>query len=589
MRYNSIIIAESYNVKGASSVSKIPIHLTDDVYEQGLIQEIQARLPEKIFDAHVHLGKDRSKWHTPGYEGWHTFCDWLTGENRTVGGLLMPNPSPDEILVRENDFVYSTLANDTESVCGMLVSPGFTREETESYILSHSRIGGLKPYMNHNTSRDRVNLDAYISDFVPEYVWELADKYHLPVTLHIARYKGGLNDPDTLQTVQRVCREYPNMKLILAHCALAHNPDTLKAALPKVRYLDNLYFDTSGITESDAFQYVLDGFGPKRLIYGSDYDFGFTPGRLVQSGSMFIGLDTDYFNIDSIPRDYWCSFPCNALESLRALYIAFDKLGIDRAGQEDIFLNNSLRVFKDKAHEPSALPDYVGSARVMYGGRECIDISSDMLTRSPLGYGDLRVLKAIRGGLETGIPVGMECAEAESVRGELLAANPGSVEVVLTRGRYDAEQFAANAGGAIKIYGEELANGYAIGAVVLDAAQSERAKDIPRPPLPGCGECRAALAVLEALASEEYNICIAEIKRQAAALYKQYGISVEENGNLLKLGFADEETRGRYLKVMADCDIVAGDVFIPTPAHTPQVLEHIRAALEKNFAEVSPC
>lgn len=567
-------------------MSIIPVYLTDDVYEQDLIQEIKSRLPEKIFDAHVHLGKDRSKWHTPGYEGWRTFCGWLTGENRTVGGLLMPNPSPDDILVRENDFVYSTLENDTESVCGMLVSPGFTREETESYILSHSRIGGLKPYMNHNTSKDRVNLDSYISDFVPEYVWELADKYRLPVTLHIARYKGGLNDPDTLQTVLRVCREYPNMKLILAHCALAHNPDTLKAALAKVKYLDNLYFDTSGITESDAFQYVLDGFGPKRLLYGSDYDFGFTPGRLVQSGSMFIGLDTDYFNIDSIPRDYWCSFPCNALESLRALYIAFDKLGIDRSGQEDIFLNNSLRVFKDKSHDPAALPDYAGSARMTFGGRECIDISSGMLERSPLGYGDLRVLKAMRGGLETGIPAGMECAEAVLVRGKILEANPGSAEVVLTRGKYDAEYFAMRAGGAMKIYGEELGNGYAIGAVVLDKSHSERAKDMPRPPLPGCGECRAALVVLDALSSDDYKTCIAKIKRQAAALYKQYGITAEDNGNVLKLGFTDDETRRRYLKAMAVCNIYAGDVFIPTPAHTTQVLERIRAALEKNFSEV---
>ena len=158
-------------------------------------------------------------------------------------------------------------------------------------MADHPRVRVLKPYCNQTVSTVRPKLRSYIRDYMPEWAWKLADRHHLAVTLHLVRYRGCLNDPDNLATVLRVCNEYPNMKLILAHCALAHNPDTLKAALRAVSNLDNLFFDSSGITESDAYCYVLDGFGPKKLLYGSDHPFGGTPGRLVQCGSTFIGLD----------------------------------------------------------------------------------------------------------------------------------------------------------------------------------------------------------------------------------------------------------------------------------------------------------
>ena len=141
-----------------------------------------------------------------------------------------------------NDFTLSEVEKDAGgSMAAILIRPDMDPEEVERYILAHPDVTTLKPYMTYTSNP--VKLQSRIDEFVPDWAWTLADKLRLSITLHIARYKAGLSDPDTLKTVIRRTTEHPNMRLILAHCALAHNPDTLKRALPEVRRLDNLYFD----------------------------------------------------------------------------------------------------------------------------------------------------------------------------------------------------------------------------------------------------------------------------------------------------------------------------------------------------------
>ncbi len=552
----------------------MPAHLIDPVYEEVLRAEMLERLPDRVYDAHVHLNRTRDGWH-----GWREFFDELVGAQRVAGGLLMPSPSPFEVLDSENEYVCAEAENDTGSVVGMLISPRQTEEEAEKFLLTHPRVGVLKPYINHTTSTVRPRLQSYISDFVPEWAWKLANRRHMAITLHIGRYRGGLSDPDTLATVLRVCNEYPDMKLILAHCALAHNPDTLKAALRAVSNLDNLYFDSSGISESDAYCYVLDGFGPKKLLYGSDYSMGKTPGRLVQCGSGLIGLDPRYFNLDKIPLDYACSFVSNGLEGLRAMFIALDKYGIDKAAQADIFCANAERVFGVREAPESEKPDAASSAELWFGGKRYIDISSDALLNAPLGYGHLRVTKAMKGGLLSGIPAGMDNPWAAALRGKLLEQNPEGRSVVLTRGYTEACDYAALCGGAVRLYGEEAANGYAFGAAVLDERQTEKADALPVPPLPGCGECRAALEVLEIVTTADFAARIEAIREEAARLYTAAGIGVSDEGAYLSLTFADEAARNACLDRMEKAGFLAGDRFVPTFAHTPQIMRRLAEAL----------
>ena len=75
-------------------------------------------------------------------------------------------------------------------------------------------IAGFKPY--HFSSKCLPTADSGISEFLPEWVWELADKEKLVITLHIVRKKA-LSDPENQRQIKSMCLKYSEARLVLAH------------------------------------------------------------------------------------------------------------------------------------------------------------------------------------------------------------------------------------------------------------------------------------------------------------------------------------------------------------------------------------
>ena len=75
-------------------------------------------------------------------------------------------------------------------------------------------IAGFKPY--HFSSKCLPSADSGISEFLPEWVWELADKEKLVITLHIVRKKA-LSDPENQRQIKSMCLKYSEARLVLAH------------------------------------------------------------------------------------------------------------------------------------------------------------------------------------------------------------------------------------------------------------------------------------------------------------------------------------------------------------------------------------
>jgi glutamate-1-semialdehyde 2,1-aminomutase len=311
-----------------------------------LTRSLEGFIPAQVFDAHAHLyrladlGVEKPEPFLAGgpadvgLAAWRRQIGPQVGRAHLEGGLFFPFPTTGCNLDRANDFLAEQLRLEPQSRGLMLISPDTPPARVEHY-LEDPRIVGFKPY--HTFSREQPTFQSSIEGFVPDWIWERADAGGLVITLHMVK-DGAMADPTNQASLRRLCRTYPRVRLILAHCARGfHAPNTIRG-LSALEGLENVWFDTSALCEATAMNAVLRVFGPQRLLWGSDFPDSEIRGKYVTIG--------DYFGLIE-PQGSGGSAAHYALvgvESLRALWEAAETCGLGAGDVQDIFRNNARRL-----------------------------------------------------------------------------------------------------------------------------------------------------------------------------------------------------------------------------------------------------
>lgn len=338
--------------------------------QDGLIlEDLQAFLPEKIWDSHAHIYRisdlnllGESLW-TGGPEEvsiqvWKTEVSKLFPHAMVEGGLFFPAPLPQVSFDDANRFLVDQLDIQHHSRGLALIKPEKKPEDMKE-ILSHPQIVGLKPY--HVYSQEKPTFQSSISGFLPEIWWQWAHDNHAVVMLHIVKDEA-ISDPENLEEIRRLCGKYPAVKLVLAHAARSFHAPHAKG-VARLRGLENIWFDMSGICEPESILQILRNFGPTRLLWGSDFPVSNIRGRSVTLGDGFFWLDTAQFPLeDSLGRPVLVG-----LESIRALRTAAEQFGLNKTDVADIFYHNGLQLLgKKKEEENQEL--YLRAKKIMPGG-----------------------------------------------------------------------------------------------------------------------------------------------------------------------------------------------------------------------------
>ena len=303
-------------------------------------------LPDKIFDAHMHLyHKDYmvGKSETFILEDYYKDLSKVIG-NREVLANIIPYPSKkvamasdDSVLNFTDKFLYEELSKNTNNVGEILVLPNDTEESILKRIKSE-RICGFKPYHLLNGGVDTTQLD--IEEYLPESAFSLADKLGKVITLHLVKDKA-LSDEKNLNYIIKMAKKYPNAKLILAHAARGFASWTTVESIDKIKNLDNVWYDLSAVCESPAIFEIIRKCGTTRVVWGSDYPISNIVGKAVSIADKF----------------YWIDKSCNPEiakevemltvfeENILAVRQAFNMLDLTKKDIEDIFYNNSIRLF----------------------------------------------------------------------------------------------------------------------------------------------------------------------------------------------------------------------------------------------------
>lgn len=319
-------------------------------------KELDDFVPKKIHDAHAHLFRtDYDMGPTPEDRAWSQsvaergfahagmalWQEWNAAlfPGREVHGTCMGFPFVHVDVERMNQFVADEAHKDAGSVPLMIVKPSMRPQDVDAFIEKNG-IVGLKPYRFYAVTGDPV--ECRITDFLPEELIEVANARGLLVVLHLSK-RHAASDPQNIADLVRLSKQYPRVKWQLAHCARCFIPSFLEEAIDQLAELENVWFDTSAVCESDVFD-VLFSRGPcRRILFGSDnLPAGVDRGKYIAFGYAWAVLteDNHRFNLSHCnPNPTWVIY-----EELRALRRIAIRFHFTQGEIDDLFYGNASRL-----------------------------------------------------------------------------------------------------------------------------------------------------------------------------------------------------------------------------------------------------
>ncbi|MGM8213929.1 aminotransferase class III-fold pyridoxal phosphate-dependent enzyme, partial [Virgibacillus sp. W0430] len=376
------------------------------------------------------------------------------------GGLFFPIPSKNANIDNENAYLIEQLTNYTNCRGLVLVHPRDSKKKISTYF-NNKQIVGIKPY--HIYSDETPTWKSSIRGFLPEWMWELANEYKSIIMLHMVKDEAIL-DTNNQQEIYELCTKYPHVRLVLAHCARSfHGPNA--KGINALRGLENVWFDMSGICESEPIEHILSEFGPKKLLWGSDFPVSENRGKAVTFGNGFIWLQAETLK-EKVALSHAQPLLVG-IESLLALRRAVESFGLNDKDIKDIFFDNAAKLIGIKRVElnqtqklyehgkklipggtqllskrpelmaPLKWPAYFSEARGCevwdLDGRHYYDMSTNGIGSCLLGYRDEDVTRAVKRRLNLGSMSSLNPPEEIELAERLFELHPWANQARFTR------------------------------------------------------------------------------------------------------------------------------------------------------------
>ena len=171
--------------------------------------------------------------------------------------------------------------------------------------------------------------------------------------LHIPR-DGRLRDPVNLAQMLEIERDYPNLKLIIAHVGRAYCNHDIGNAFEVLKASKTMYFDFSANTNDGVFEKLIRAVGPKRILFGTDMPILRMRMRRICEGGRYVNLvprglygdvsgDRNMREVDPPEADRLTFF---LYEELAAFKRAAAATGLSQADLEDVFFNTAVRLIR---------------------------------------------------------------------------------------------------------------------------------------------------------------------------------------------------------------------------------------------------
>jgi len=323
-------------------------------------------LPDDIVDIHTHVWRRPPTLSTGGDIPQRTVT-WparVAGENpmehlletyrlllpgRRVMPLVFANlPDVGGDLDAQNRYIAE--CSERADVPALLFShPSWTAGELEDRVLAGGFLGA-KSYL----SLSPAHLDAAeirIFDFFPRHQLAVHNRHGWLVMLHLPR-EGRLKDPVNLAGLLEIERDYPDLKLIVAHVGRAYCDGDVGDAFEVLARSERMCFDISANTNAYVFEQLLRCVGPQRVLFGTDLPITRMRMRRIERDGRYVNLvprglygdvagDPNMAEVDGAEAERLTFF---LYEELAAFRRAAEHVGLSPADVQDVFHNNARRL-----------------------------------------------------------------------------------------------------------------------------------------------------------------------------------------------------------------------------------------------------
>lgn len=313
-------------------------------YDREAAKILDAFLPEKLFDVHMHIAHSPScKKDRLDMDDYFNDMRVMIGDRKLrCNGIVMPTLDlKNDPAAREASlsFLVSQLEKYPDCVAEPMILPGDTAEDIEK-MLVHPRIKGLKCY--HVYANSTPTFQAGIEEYLPESAWQVANEKKLSITLHMVRDKS-LADAGNMAYIKEMAKRYPDATLILAHCARAFAAWTAIETVEELKGFENVWYDFAGVCESPAMIAILKKIGVSRCMWGTDHPISMQAGKAISLADTFYWIgenDLPRFGAATALHSWHVG-----TENLMAVRQACMLSDLTSADVEDLFYNNAVRLF----------------------------------------------------------------------------------------------------------------------------------------------------------------------------------------------------------------------------------------------------
>jgi len=329
-------------------------------------EELKDFLPEKIIDIHTHVWLKELNLPTPtGYVPFWT--DFVADENswedlketyetlfpgKLVTPLMFTNGLDDQPSEANNDYV-SKSSKITGWPALYYSHPYQSADEVEAKIREGGFLG-IKSFLSLAPSYIPRN-EVRIFDFFPKHQLERMNEMGAIVMCHIPR-PGRLKDPVNLEQILEIRREFPKVKLIIAHIGRSYvNGDIGNAFTDYLKKEPETMYDFSANCSESAITELLQAVGPKHVMFGTDMPIlRMRCNRIEENGTYInripkgaygdVSCDSHMREVDYPEADKITFF---AYEELLAFKRSCKTLGLSKKDVEDIMYNNANQLIEE--------------------------------------------------------------------------------------------------------------------------------------------------------------------------------------------------------------------------------------------------
>lgn len=335
--------------------------------------ELRDWLPDKIFDAHIHLSPpdvigpfsaERRLEALSTFSGftWEELEDVYEKlfAGKAVSGLCaFPFPLRETNLEAANAYIAGLIKR-VPGMTGLLLSHPTDTPRTiamfEQARLDGARFAGVKPYF------DLLHKSNYVTtmpEFIPEDLLDFMNRERLVMVLHSSGE--GMGVPENQDYIRGVLERWPEVRIIFAHMGRFLRIEDF-FAFEEADIFDHpsVYLGMSNVSNPKVYERTLRKTSRHdRLLFGTDLPFGLIAGVeecSEETGPVFVTRERYIWSLDNAPGGPTHGheeLTYNTYHVIKALKDAFPTLALDDTAAQTlkrkIFHDNAQKLFSLKS------------------------------------------------------------------------------------------------------------------------------------------------------------------------------------------------------------------------------------------------